>query len=169
MDNVRSAYYEQQASLIRAQPMPLEYSNWRADVLCNDCIRRSWAPYHFLGHQCAHCNSFNTAIIRLDKRPPEYTPATAASLAADGTAGLLQAALRDYVEAAARLRQENANANGGSGDGGEVTTDDNDSSYVDVDGDGDDDDDDDSDADDDWGVAVVADGGEAPFRGNDVD
>ena len=62
--------------------MPHEYANWRADVLCNDCVKRSWTRYHFLGHECSFCHGYNTAVIHLDKRPPTYVPAGADDLPA---------------------------------------------------------------------------------------
>ena len=58
--------------------MPHEYVSWLAHVLCNDCVKRSVVKYHFLGHECAHCQGFNTSVMKIDKRPPAYVPATAA-------------------------------------------------------------------------------------------
>jgi hypothetical protein len=78
------AYAAQMAQVLLQQPMPPDYAHWRADVLCNDCVKRASVPYHFLGHQCPDCGGFNTAVIKLDRRLPAYMPAEAADV--DGSA-----------------------------------------------------------------------------------
>lgn len=30
-------------------------------ISCNDCEKKSLAPYHFLGLECRHCRGFNTS------------------------------------------------------------------------------------------------------------
>ena len=54
---------------IACQPMPEEYRDSRAVVLCNDCSSRSSVPYHFLGLKCAICRSYNTRSLRVMGRP----------------------------------------------------------------------------------------------------
>jgi hypothetical protein len=41
-------------------PMPEEYRNKAATVLCNDCGKHSETLFHVLGMECKHCGSFNT-------------------------------------------------------------------------------------------------------------
>ena len=48
---------------IATLPMPQEYENKRVDVLCNDFLETSDVAFHFYGHECAECNSFNTSIV----------------------------------------------------------------------------------------------------------
>ena len=47
---------------IDANPMPVEYANRMATVLCHDCGDRSEAPSHFLYHKC-RCGSYNTVQV----------------------------------------------------------------------------------------------------------
>ena len=34
----------------------------RADIYCNDCDKKSNVVFHYLGHECLECGSFNTAL-----------------------------------------------------------------------------------------------------------
>ena len=45
---------------LAAQKMPDEYKDSTALITCNDCEKKSTAPYHFAGHECQECGSFNT-------------------------------------------------------------------------------------------------------------
>mmetsp|Transcript_7642 Transcript_7642/g.13377 ORF Transcript_7642/g.13377 Transcript_7642/m.13377 type:complete len:425 (+) Transcript_7642:177-1451(+) len=47
--------------------LPEEYQNQIATIACNDCNTESEAPFHFAGHVCTRCSSFNT--ICLSRRP----------------------------------------------------------------------------------------------------
>jgi hypothetical protein len=49
---------------IAEQPMPEEYQNRFAIILCHDCSAKSAVRHHFLGHKCDVCKSYNTAINR---------------------------------------------------------------------------------------------------------
>ncbi|BFZ59852.1 hypothetical protein YB2330_000873 [Saitoella coloradoensis] len=49
------------AEIVR-QPMPEPYDKWKANVLCNDCSAKSRVQYHFLGHRCDVCASYNTVL-----------------------------------------------------------------------------------------------------------
>ncbi|ORY74858.1 zinc-ribbon-domain-containing protein [Protomyces lactucae-debilis] len=65
---------------IAQQRMPSPYCLWKAKILCNDCQSRSTVPYHFLGHKCDNCLSYNVAIDKVIKEEgaeAEATPATA--------------------------------------------------------------------------------------------
>ncbi|KAI0392519.1 hypothetical protein F5Y17DRAFT_477632 [Xylariaceae sp. FL0594] len=50
---------------IQAQPMPLEFRNTRAIVLCHDCSAKSSTQYHWLGSKCGVCQSYNTAQLQI--------------------------------------------------------------------------------------------------------
>lgn len=50
---------------ILSQPMPPEFRDTKAVVLCNDCSGKSTVPYHWLGLKCAICSSYNTVELRI--------------------------------------------------------------------------------------------------------
>lgn len=51
--------------VIRSQPMPPEFRDTKAVVLCNDCSGRCTVPYHWLGLKCAICQSYNTVELQI--------------------------------------------------------------------------------------------------------
>ncbi|KAI1471220.1 zf-CHY-domain-containing protein [Daldinia caldariorum] len=50
---------------IQTQPMPAEFQDTRALILCNDCSTKSTVKYHWLGLKCGLCASYNTAQLRI--------------------------------------------------------------------------------------------------------
>ncbi len=50
--------------LMSTQTMPDEYASVRAQILCNDCEKKSIAKFHFVYHACALCSSYNTKVLR---------------------------------------------------------------------------------------------------------
>ncbi|KAI8631022.1 zf-CHY-domain-containing protein [Xylariaceae sp. FL1651] len=50
---------------IQAQPMPPEFRDTRAIVLCHDCSAKSSTMYHWLGLKCGVCQSYNTAQLQI--------------------------------------------------------------------------------------------------------
>lgn len=50
---------------IETQPMPPEFQDTRALVLCNDCSAKSSVKYHWLGLKCGVCSSYNTAQLQI--------------------------------------------------------------------------------------------------------
>ncbi|KAI3341320.1 hypothetical protein F4824DRAFT_310224 [Ustulina deusta] len=50
---------------IQAQPMPTEFRDARAIVLCHDCSAKSSTMYHWLGLKCGVCQSYNTAQLQI--------------------------------------------------------------------------------------------------------
>ena len=50
---------------IQGQPMPPEFQDTRAVILCNDCSARSTVPYHWLGLKCSICRSYNTVELQI--------------------------------------------------------------------------------------------------------
>ncbi|KAI2468273.1 zf-CHY-domain-containing protein [Annulohypoxylon bovei var. microspora] len=50
---------------IQTQPMPPEFQDTRALVLCNDCSAKSSVEYHWLGLKCGVCSSYNTAQLQI--------------------------------------------------------------------------------------------------------
>ncbi|KAI1275759.1 hypothetical protein F5Y07DRAFT_164303 [Xylaria sp. FL0933] len=50
---------------IQAQPMPAEFKDARAIVLCHDCSAKSSTMYHWLGLKCGVCQSYNTAQLQI--------------------------------------------------------------------------------------------------------
>jgi hypothetical protein len=50
---------------IQAQPMPSEFQDTKASILCNDCSGKSTVPYHWLGLKCSICRSYNTVELQI--------------------------------------------------------------------------------------------------------
>ncbi|KJZ77091.1 hypothetical protein HIM_03412 [Hirsutella minnesotensis 3608] len=50
---------------IQTQPMPPEFRDTIATVLCNDCSGKSTVPYHWLGLKCSICRSYNTVELQI--------------------------------------------------------------------------------------------------------
>lgn len=63
--------------LIQAQPMPAEFRDTKAVVLCNDCSGKCTVPYHWLGLKCTICLSYNTAELQILGRNSEALQAAA--------------------------------------------------------------------------------------------
>jgi len=49
--------------VIAAQPMPEEYKDIDANILCNDCTKKSTVKLHFYMMKCPECRSYNTQQI----------------------------------------------------------------------------------------------------------
>ncbi|XP_046999021.1 RING finger and CHY zinc finger domain-containing protein 1 isoform X2 [Schistocerca americana] len=49
---------------VAATPMPPEYINYRAEILCKDCHKESTVKFHVVGLKCLHCGSYNTCRIK---------------------------------------------------------------------------------------------------------
>ncbi|RDA87216.1 hypothetical protein CP532_2502 [Ophiocordyceps camponoti-leonardi (nom. inval.)] len=64
---------------IQSQPMPPEFHNSQATVLCNDCSGRSTVAYHWLGLKCSICRSYNTVELQMHDES-QQVPATVESL-----------------------------------------------------------------------------------------
>jgi len=52
--------WAQMKTEVMLTPMPAEYASTMVSVLCNDCNQKSNVNFHVIGHECAHCHSFNT-------------------------------------------------------------------------------------------------------------
>ncbi|CAM1510437.1 Fc.00g007720.m01.CDS01 [Cosmosporella sp. VM-42] len=50
---------------IQAQPMPPDFQNTTAVILCNDCSGKSTVRYHWLGLKCSICRSYNTVELQI--------------------------------------------------------------------------------------------------------
>lgn len=50
---------------IQAQPMPPEFQDTTAVILCNDCSGKSTVRYHWLGLKCSICRSYNTVELQI--------------------------------------------------------------------------------------------------------
>ncbi|KAK1239463.1 hypothetical protein MKX07_008951 [Trichoderma sp. CBMAI-0711] len=50
---------------ILSQPMPPDFRDTKAKILCNDCSARSTVAYHWLGLQCSICRSYNTVELQI--------------------------------------------------------------------------------------------------------
>ncbi|GFP58397.1 uncharacterized RING finger protein C2F3.16 [Trichoderma asperellum] len=50
---------------IMSQPMPPDFRDTKAKILCNDCSARSTVAYHWLGLKCSICRSYNTVELQI--------------------------------------------------------------------------------------------------------
>jgi hypothetical protein len=68
---------------LEEQPMPPEYKNTRAIILCNDCEAKTSTKYHWGGLKCEVCLSYNTVELQLLNLPsgPGYGPRRNSSVA----------------------------------------------------------------------------------------
>ena len=55
---------------IQQQPMPPEFQDTKAVILCNDCCAKTSVKYHWLGLRCAICRSYNTVELQIIGRLP---------------------------------------------------------------------------------------------------
>jgi len=72
---------------VQSQPMPPEYRNYRAEVMCNDCLKTSNVAFHFLYNKvclslwflvrihrlttlCVFCRSAHSVILTTPKWCP---------------------------------------------------------------------------------------------------
>ncbi|KAM0511144.1 hypothetical protein ACHAPE_010164 [Trichoderma viride] len=62
---------------IMSQPMPPEFQDTKAKILCNDCSARSTVAYHWLGLKCSICRSYNTVELQIMGRNIEQLQAAA--------------------------------------------------------------------------------------------
>lgn len=51
--------------LIQGQPMPSEFRDTKALILCNDCSGKCTVAYHWLGLKCSICRSYNTVELQI--------------------------------------------------------------------------------------------------------
>jgi RING finger and CHY zinc finger domain-containing protein 1 len=70
LDHARRLWRET-AALIEANPMPTEFDNTTAEILCNDCVKRATIKLHFFGNQCPECESFNTTTVNVANYPTD--------------------------------------------------------------------------------------------------
>ncbi|KAL2880198.1 hypothetical protein SGCOL_004585 [Colletotrichum sp. CLE4] len=81
--NMQSQFRQLELAIL-AQPMPPEFRDTRATILCNDCSGKSSVPYHWLGLKCAICTSYNTVEIQIsggrEETPASHVPVTPAAV-----------------------------------------------------------------------------------------
>jgi hypothetical protein len=70
--------FQRMEKILEEQPMPPEFANITARILCNDCHKENRAPYHFLYHKCIDCQSFNTRLLDII-RPASPGPSDSAN------------------------------------------------------------------------------------------
>ncbi|KFA80498.1 hypothetical protein S40288_02088 [Stachybotrys chartarum IBT 40288] len=68
---------------IQGQPMPSEFRDTKAAILCNDCSGKSTVPYHWLGLKCSICRSYNTVELQILGGGSQELQAVVASRAAN--------------------------------------------------------------------------------------
>ena len=62
--------------IIETIPMPPDFDNAKALVLCNDCEQKTETKFHFEGLKCGNkdCGSYNTKIISTSGFPTGAPP-----------------------------------------------------------------------------------------------
>ena len=55
-----SDYFALLDAAVRMQPMPMTYLSTMTNIYCQDCEKSGQCRYHFVGHKCPHCGSYNT-------------------------------------------------------------------------------------------------------------
>nr|CAD7456763.1 unnamed protein product [Timema tahoe] len=58
-------------------PMPPEYKDFKAEILCKDCHEECIVKFHVVGLKCKNCGSYNTCRIKGSPKPDlprEYMP-----------------------------------------------------------------------------------------------
>lgn len=53
--------------LLKEEPMPDYYKNWKSNILCNDCNVKKENTYHSHYHKCIECHSYNTSVLNVIK------------------------------------------------------------------------------------------------------
>ncbi|KAL0940635.1 chy and ring finger domain-containing protein [Colletotrichum truncatum] len=103
--NMQSQFRQLELAIL-SQPMPPEFRDTRATVLCNDCSGRSSVPYHWLGLKCAICTSYNTVELQIsggrDGTPP--TPANSVPVQLSPAAVETPTPIRGDVPSSGRRR-----------------------------------------------------------------
>jgi len=56
--------WQEYREMKKLNPMPSDYANWKVEVLCNDCQKRTESDYHWIGTECTHCKGWNTRITK---------------------------------------------------------------------------------------------------------
>ena len=56
------SYNQMIEGVISSLQMPDEYRDKIVEILCNECNTKNMAKYHFYGHKCPNCSSYNTKI-----------------------------------------------------------------------------------------------------------
>ncbi|KAG6304961.1 hypothetical protein E4U45_000905 [Claviceps purpurea] len=89
---------------ILSQPMPPEFRDTRATVLCNDCSGKCVVRYHWLGLKCSICQSYNTVELQIhgNGNPELQTAAERAELALNAQTQQQQQQQQQQIESSQR-------------------------------------------------------------------
>jgi RING finger/CHY zinc finger protein 1 len=58
-----TGYYSELDRIIEQHPLPDEFKGKKSNILCNDCLKKNTVDFHFYGHKCTDCGSYNTRVI----------------------------------------------------------------------------------------------------------
>lgn len=58
-----SEYNQLMDQEVAMNQMPEQYRDQKVKILCNECGEKSEADFHFIGHKCLKCGSYNTRQI----------------------------------------------------------------------------------------------------------
>ncbi|KAF0708639.1 hypothetical protein AaE_013128 [Aphanomyces astaci] len=89
------AYFARIDDLLSHEQMPVEYQDYRSQIYCSDCERKSETKFHFVYHKCQHdeCKSYNTKVVKHFKQEggslhPPPAPAAGITTAVAGRSGI---------------------------------------------------------------------------------
>ncbi|ETV94598.1 hypothetical protein H310_11860 [Aphanomyces invadans] len=70
------AYFARIDDLLAHEQMPAEYQDYRSQIYCSDCERKSETKFHFVYHKCQHddCKSYNTKVVKHFKQEVASAP-----------------------------------------------------------------------------------------------
>jgi len=49
-------------------PEDSEYSKWKTEIHCNDCLVKNTVKYDFVYHKCPNCSGYNTVVDNIIKK-----------------------------------------------------------------------------------------------------
>jgi zinc finger-like protein len=67
-------YFASIDELLAREQMPIEYQEFRSQIYCSDCERKSVTNFHFVYHKCQHqdCKSYNTKVLKTFKESDQH-------------------------------------------------------------------------------------------------
>lgn len=57
------SWYKELDARLADEALPPEYQRKRTKILCNDCVVKSVAKFHFVFHRCGKCHGYNTSVL----------------------------------------------------------------------------------------------------------
>ena len=101
-----------------SQPMPPQFAQTSAVIFCNDCSSRSLVKFHWVGHKCAICGSYNTNDLQIlddckieETNTEEISPSSPVTSARSPTSLSARAFASSYVRSGSYFSQQEEQQN----------------------------------------------------------